>query len=269
MKEIKEWKRPQDIKVFRTSNPDEMIGKYLVHAAEKTWTEDFIDEDSGEVVSIERHEVLVTCGYIDKEKLQEIMFAIQSGDIEDVEVCEDNVSDMKIYTPDWMNTYNVELRHNNQTEKYVVCAQTIPQAIVIACEFGQLHRGMTGYVSISKVIRLDVNVVPDDHQCIPEDERIPAQYPKEYFKVTVRDGWNDELGGEHREDTNFIITANDVGEAKERIARMIEINRAIQEKKGEHIDKSLVTTIRKALPFKVDCVVPMEYSELYKEKPKV
>ena len=34
-----------------------MIGNYLAAPDVKTWTEDFLDEDTGEVVSIERNEM--------------------------------------------------------------------------------------------------------------------------------------------------------------------------------------------------------------------
>ena len=43
MTEKKQWKRPQDVVTFRTSDPKEMLGKYLPKHALKTWTEDFRD----------------------------------------------------------------------------------------------------------------------------------------------------------------------------------------------------------------------------------
>jgi hypothetical protein len=47
MTEKKQWKRPQDVVTFRTSDPKEMLGKYMPKHAVKTWTEDFLDEDTG------------------------------------------------------------------------------------------------------------------------------------------------------------------------------------------------------------------------------
>ena len=64
-----------------------MIGNYLAAPAVKTWTEDFIDEDTGEIVSIERHEVIFQKGTkIDADLAARIQFCIESGEIEDVEV---------------------------------------------------------------------------------------------------------------------------------------------------------------------------------------
>lgn len=59
MTEKKQWKRPQDVVTFRTSDPKEMLGKYMPKHALKTWTEDFLDQDTGETVSIERNQIVV------------------------------------------------------------------------------------------------------------------------------------------------------------------------------------------------------------------
>lgn len=38
--ERKQWKRPQDVVTFRTSDPKEMLGKWLPKHAMKTYTDD-------------------------------------------------------------------------------------------------------------------------------------------------------------------------------------------------------------------------------------
>ena len=265
----KQWKRPEDIVTFRTSNPKEMLGKYLPDNVIKKWMEDFTDEDTGDVVSIERSEVIVNRGYISQDVLQQIMFAIQAGDIEDVEVCEDGVKDMKLNVPRYSYVYNVELSGvctDLTSEHFVTHAQTIPQAIRIAAEFGQMYRGYFGMVKATRCVTVDAVIVPDDHQCIPEDERQPAEKRKDYFRVTVRAEWVEDMKYK-KLDTNYIIAANDVGQAKERIARLMDIKRAEQERKGEAIDNSITNTIRKAVPFDVDCIVPREFSDMYRENP--
>ena len=267
--EKKQWKRPEDIVTFRTSNPKEMLGKYLPDNVMKKWMEDFIDEDTGDVVSIERSEVIVNRGYISQDVLQQIMFAIQSGDIEDVEVCEDDVNEMKLNVPRYSTVYNVELSGGCTDltgEHFVTHAQTIPQAIRIAAEFGQMYRGYFGMVKATRCVTVDAVIVPDDHQCIPEEERQPAEMRKDYFRVTVRTEWVDNMKLK-KLDTNYIIAANDVGQAEERIARLMDIKRAEQERKGEAIDNSITNTIRKAVPFDVDCIVPREFSDMYRENP--
>ena len=108
MEEKKEekWLMPDDIKVTETNKPEEMLHKYLAENAVKTWTENFIDQDTGEKVPVERHEVIFDRGtYIDESLLPKIMFSIQSEELKTVKVCE-----------------NMPLakRHNMQVRRYIV-----------------------------------------------------------------------------------------------------------------------------------------------------
>lgn len=263
------WKRPQDVVTFRTSDPKKMLNKYLPHNVLKKWNEDFTDSSTGEIVSIERSQVITSSGRITQDKLQEIMFAIQSGDIEDVEVCNEDIQDMILYMPKYQTAYMVEIPIMSAggvvKNHFVTYAQTIPQAIVITAEFGQMHRGFHDWVKAKKVVPVDAIIIPDDHACIPEEDRTPAYERKEYFKVQVRSEWmeEDEL---RKCDEYYIIAAEEVGQAKERVALYLDILKAEREAKGDRGPK-VTTTIRKAVPFEVDCIVPKEFSELYYEEP--
>jgi len=271
--EKREWKRPDQVETFRTSDPKEMLGKYLPKRVLKTWTEDFRDEDTGEIVSIERNEVVCERGEITQNKLQEIMFAIQAGDVKDVEVCEDDVREMSLYTPEYFTNYMVEIpiyvmgAPSVTKNHFLVRAQTIPQAIRIAAEFGQMHRGFDGHIRATRVVTVDAHIVPDDHQCIPEDDRKPAEERKDYFKVQVRKEWVEDMKLK-KLDSEYIIAAREVGEAKERIARLLDMMKAERERDGIDDDPNTTRTIRKAIPFDVDCIVPAEFSLLYKEESK-
>ena len=48
----------EDVKVNKT-NLKKVVGRKLAARVLKTWIEDFVDEDTGEVVSIERNEVII------------------------------------------------------------------------------------------------------------------------------------------------------------------------------------------------------------------
>lgn len=271
MTEKKQWKRPHDVATFRTSDPKQMLGKYMPKHAVKTWIEDFIDEDTGETVSVERNQIVVERGYISQKKLAEIQFAIQAGDIQDVEVSEEDVRDMTLYTPSYLTNFMVEipLSYAGSITKnhFAVRAKTIPQAIQIAAEFGQMYRGFEGFIRATRVVTIDADIVPDDHQCIPEADRKPADERKDYFKVQVRTEYIDENEKLKKFDTYYIVAANDVGQAKERIALLLDIMKAEQEKEqGIKVENNRRTTIRKAIPFEVDCIVPKEFSDLFYEK---
>lgn len=77
---------------FRTSDIRRIVGKFLASNVLKTWNEDFIDESTGEVVTIERNEILFERGsYIDDDLAQQINFSIQAEEIKDVEVATDYI----------------------------------------------------------------------------------------------------------------------------------------------------------------------------------
>ena len=108
MEEKKEekWLMPDDIKVIETNKPYEIIHKYLAECAVKTWTENFIDQDTGETVPVERHEVIFDRGtYIDESLLPKIMFSIQSEELKTVKVCDKKP---------------LAKRHNMQVRRYIV-----------------------------------------------------------------------------------------------------------------------------------------------------
>lgn len=271
MTEKKQWKRPHDVVTFRTSDPKKMLGKYMPKHVVKTWIEDFIDEDTGETVSVERNQIVVGRGYISQDKLAEIQFAIQACDIQDVEVSEEDVRDMTLYTPSYLTNFMVEIPLSYAgiitKNHFAVRAQTIPQAIQIAAEFGQMYRGFEGFIRATRVVTIDADIVPDDHACIPEADRKPADERKDYFKVQVRTEYIDIDNKLKKSDIYYIVAANDVGQAKERIALLLDIMKAEQEKEqGIKVENNRRTTIRKAMPFEVDCIVPKEFSDLFYEK---
>ena len=55
--------RKDEIRFF-TNKPEEMLGKYLAKRLLRTWQEDFVDNDTGEVVSIDRNEIIADRGQL-------------------------------------------------------------------------------------------------------------------------------------------------------------------------------------------------------------
>lgn len=63
----------EDVKVNKT-NLKKVVGRKLAARVLKTWTEDFVDEDTGEVVSIERNEVIIDReAVIEEDHIDEII----------------------------------------------------------------------------------------------------------------------------------------------------------------------------------------------------
>lgn len=87
--EPQEWLMPDEIEVIETSDPKVMLDKWLAEPVARKWTEDFKDESTGEIVSVERTEVLINLGVLcSQDIVQIITFHLQAGDIETVKVSE-------------------------------------------------------------------------------------------------------------------------------------------------------------------------------------
>ncbi|MDJ1503962.1 DNA-directed RNA polymerase subunit beta [Xanthocytophaga agilis] len=89
-----------------------MVGRKLAARVLRTWTEDFVDEDTGEVVSIDRNEVLLERDHVVKEGDLDIILDSESKVVivhrEDV-----NVADYSII-------YNTLQKDNSNSEKEAV-----------------------------------------------------------------------------------------------------------------------------------------------------
>ena len=141
MEEKKEekWLMPDDIKVIETNKPEEIFHKYLAESAVKTWTEDFVDEDTGEKVPVERNEVIFDRGtYIDESLLPKIMFSIQSEELKTVKVCENK----PLVKRDNMNVrrYIVKLADaSHNCNVYTTRAKTPEDAAQMVCDYYTIY----------------------------------------------------------------------------------------------------------------------------------
>ena len=199
--------RPMDFTSFRTSDPKKMLNMYLPHRVLKTWTEDFTDESTGEIVSIERNEVLFNAGTKQtKDIISQIMFSIQAQEIKDVEVCSSPILPAERYITRYMHNYIVVISANSNNMKLVVRGQNIEQAILVAIDFANVYRGVSGWTTPLKVNPLGCNIIEDDDDCIPEDEQLEPTEKKNYFKVSVRLTYNDSIENKFKSDNaDYII----------------------------------------------------------------
>ena len=138
-KKEKKWMMPEDIKVTETNKPEEMLFRYLAENAVKTWTENFIDQDTGETVPVERHEVIFDRGtYIDESLLPKIMFSIQSEELKTVKVCENK----PLVKRDNMNVrrYIVKLADaSHNCNVYTTRAKTPEDAAQMVCDYYTIY----------------------------------------------------------------------------------------------------------------------------------
>ena len=282
MEEKKEekWLMPEDIKVIETNKPEEMLHKYLAENAVKTWTEDFIDEDTGETVSIERYEVIFDRGtYIDESLLPKIMFSIQSEELKTVKVCENkplakrdnrNVRQYIVTLSNGMtksNIYTTRAKTPEDAAQMVCDYYTIyglptlnGNFSVIDCEATGLRLlykedlGKTYWEDLYNISRKDIESKVDNTQKI-----LPPPYQLErFFKVNVCLWTEGELKFK-KVTCNYIIPALVLSDA-ERLAKEFLYKQNYRRGLLNIIDISSISKEN------IDFAIPQSYAKAWCEK---
>ena len=276
-KKQEEWTMPEDIVVIETSKPEEMYNKYLAESVAKHWTEDFVDEDTGEPVTIERTEIIFDRGtYIDDDMLQKIMFSIQAEEIKTVKVVDtkptteranaqirryivkltDGLHTSNIYTTRCMTPEDAAQMVSDYHTVYgvpnvgghfsVLESETTSLRMIYKEAIGVEHWGLTYNTSYKQIADKVKN----------KDKVLPPPYQKDrYWKVSVT-GWYE--GDEKYEKTtmSLVVCALTVQDAARLIFEYLNGN--------DSFDRIYdVTSIGKA---KFDYAIPQSYAATWCDK---
>lgn len=244
---------------FRSNDPKKIAGKYLASRALRTWTEDFTDEDTGEIISIERNEELMKRGtYLTPEKVSELSFFFQSGDLKDVEVTTQ-------VRPGTINTfYRACLCEATVyifpagVKKYLLHAISIGQAYDIMADYIELFQPgqstIRGIKSMGEYSYIHPNKETDE-----DEMRNIVPFYKAQGSIVYLDEEHDELHP-GKETYKFVLQANDVKEANDIVKQQLAKAENTLKEQGFRIQK--VSTIA-AQPYPIAGIVPRPFSEVY------
>lgn len=142
---------------YRTSDPERMLGRFIARRALKTWTEDFIDKDTDETISIERNEILFERGtYIDQDVLSSIRFYLQEGSLTEIEVSNQKRLAM-IDTNHSLYPYKAVVKIDDKRKTFLLYATSIANALVILVDYVELN--YKGSFVISDIKEMDYCVI--------------------------------------------------------------------------------------------------------------
>lgn len=258
--ENKEWKTLADVSIVRTSDPHEMIGKYIAEPVLKVWTEDFIDPDTGEVVSIEHQERLWDKGeLITGDLIPKILFSIQSEEIEDVAVCSEGIRAAR-WISGRMRSFEVVIFTSGGEKKLLLVSATSPEAAIECCvNYIPFYMAVGGEYQVIDVKSTSYRYVESEDE--DEDSDPDAQTNIEFYKVVARYRWFDEESEKPITDNyDLALRAHDVTEARNRAMAYME--KYLSNKVDIHGGS---ITIVKANPYGLTAVVPDEYCNMFKE----
>lgn len=151
--------------VETTSDITKMYKKCLAERLVKSWNETFADEDTGDVVEIERHEVLFEKGvFIDSDILQEINFFMVEGSVKEVKVSNQVRKGLEIesYASLWIATVN----YRDKNKRFIYYARGVKMAYDILTDWLELK--LEGMFKILSLKEAESFVVLEN---IPEEDK--------------------------------------------------------------------------------------------------
>lgn len=251
---------------FTTSNPKEMLHGYLAKRVVKTWVDDFVDEETSEVVSIERNEVLFDAGkLIDNDLQAQIMFHITAGDITEVEVSNQRrmafLNCYNGFTP-YMVTAQIDLKNR----KFLMYASSVMMAHEIATDFIELN--YTGGFYISQIKEFSSCTIIEENKLkklkdtefgIKAIEEDTDDVPKEYYKIEA----NITIEDDREYSQLFIVKAKDVESAKEDINHWLKQKFDKEAKEKQEISPDFNISLKNASTIPCSYTIEKDFSMAY------
>lgn len=268
-------KTRKDAVVFESSEPAEMVGFYLAEPLQKTWQEDFIDSDTGEVVSINRCELIMRRGeYISQEQAESIRFYIQSGDITTPIKLTNQRRQAEEYNTASLKPYKVSATINSKRHKFILEAQTVELAMEVARDWIELnYKGdftITGANILSNVILLNSNMERFNDKGETEEIIGTGEADGETTRYYMAEAevivsyFGEEDTDEHK--FTFIVKTLDVDTAK--AAATAWITAKVRKNNNEIPDgreiSSVKTSLTAAKPFSCAALINRAFCEAYK-----
>jgi len=172
--------------IITTSNLSEMKDKYLADTLYRKWPENFIDESNGEVVNIERKEIIFERGtFLDHHNLEDINFFLQSGDISQVKVS--NVKRQATLVNGNAAVWVAVVKLQGKKQTFYLYANSVDTAMQILTDYIEQHyQGYFEVLSLKEQEYLYIVTLTKDNG---EDEKVNcyiAEMEMKYERYTTR-----------------------------------------------------------------------------------
>ncbi|MBR1525071.1 MAG: hypothetical protein IJ640_00225 [Prevotella sp.] len=229
----------------RISDTTSMVGKMLAESVKRKWTEDFVDEDTGEIVPVERYEIIIERGKVlTKENVAKIAFFQQEGSVEDVLVT--NQDRPASYDNVHYGYFEVVATSGKNKKRLLIYAVGIPMAMQIAIDYCEQ--------TFDRDFRIDSIKLGTDLRVIHFNPKDNDEAPTTYYTVTVT---HYDLVAQEYTDSVFLTLAKDADTAIAIIRAVIDGN----EKNRDVFGDNYIITVSKTSP--ITDVVPDDFCAEY------
>lgn len=287
---------------YVTNDPTKMLGKWVARRAFRTWTEDLIDNDTNETVSIERNELLLERGtYIDQDVLCSINFMMQEGSLKEVEVSNQNLQGMLLENRSLL-PYKAVAKIDGKRKSFLLYANSVANALVIMVDYIELHykggfeitdiKEMEYCVVIVDTLKsaearkyeLDVAYLKGDISMEDfveatcdniakgnpdEDKDDSKKETKKFYQIGAHVVLHDDKEGDIEENHTFIVQTFSAVRAN------MLIEKWLRDKQDERFQESLKHPERTFVKYQINsfieeskiipigCFIPVDFSEVY------
>lgn len=280
---------------YITSDPKKMLNKYLVNNLCRTWMEDFIDEGTGQIVSIERNEILFDKGTIvDQDTLAKIRFFMQEGAIKEVEVSNQKRLSYEVKN-DYLYPYTAQAQIKDKKYKFLFYAKSIENAITILKDYIELNFNGSFNIVMTKEFDTCIIIIDtlknkkfnadmayltdeitmleyveakaneDKLQTDDEDEK---NIEMKFYKITSRIIYRDKENNEEERMYTFVVKSITAERSNMLINVYLkkcqeeEYQKAI-EKGNTYVIRDIQSSIEESSIIPIGCFIPREFSEVY------
>ena len=238
--------------VLITSTLEEMRGKFLSKRLLRTWKEDFSDEDTGEVVQIERNELILEIGtFLGQSELSEINFMLQSGDIKEVSVStqQRGCNEILNHTSVW----SAKVEINRKKKTFFHYANSIDLSREIVSDY--ISQKYLGTFRIIELKELGFSHLISEN----EDEDVLIEKEESFYNIEVEV----TSGDIENYNQSYILKSTDAEKAKEEIVNNISLKR-LQDGDDSHFDVVIIS----AKTISCEQVIEYAFTEKYYENNK-
>ena len=255
---------------FTTSDPREMMGKFLSGNLLRKWEENFIDEDTGEVVTIERSEMIASMGtLIDGDIIANIRFHLQANDITEVAVS--NQRREGYIAKDYnMAPWFVMAWIGSKKKKFLLYANSISNALVIVEDYAELNfSGAFAFISAKRydpivILKDTLRSTPiskyDADIEVADTANDEVYVESKYYQIEIKGLVNIDGVHDHDREGTFVLHTTDVDRAI-----MIITNHLTTSLKRQftHEIATIDVKIETAKVISCDYIIDPEFSEAY------
>lgn len=280
-------------KRYTTSDPKQMLNMYLAKRVLKTWEESFVDEDTGETVNIERHEILFERGtLIDQDLLAKIRFSMEADGIKEVEVSSQKrlafENENKFLYP-----YIAQAQICDKKYKFLLYATGLENVCLILKDYIELNYQSGFTLTMAKEFdscviltdNLKERKVDDASLAYLKDEITMEEYvdkmgeesedeeskpdEKKFYQIETKITFG-EKGEEEERTQTFVVNTFNVDRAMMLITHYLknkeeECEKQAKERGHEFNKREIHAAIESAKPIPVGRFIPKEFSMAYME----